>query len=170
MTDYLNNKIFEILKQHEGGREFFDNLDHMIRMDYQVIDLFLDFIKKSSPNYPDNYTYGTKCVVYLTGEFGKILFNNKQRHSAFAGHEFRWVEGGLRNGDKTIELPEPYEPEYSIFVDDSIYSYNTAKTIEKAIGKEFDDIYVVYDGSKQIRRNTKSLFRYYEKRTTQTTT
>ena len=62
----LNYKIAEILKQHEGGEEFFDALDAMVRGDMDILHTFLNFV------YSEIGDTGEYSLI-LSGQFGNAL-------------------------------------------------------------------------------------------------
>ena len=64
----LNYKIAEILKQHEGGEEFFDALDAMVRGDMDILHTFLNFVY-SELDYTKEYS------LILSGQFGNAIMS-----------------------------------------------------------------------------------------------
>ena len=159
----MNEKIAEILKRHpEGGEKFFDALDLMIRSDQDILKSYIDWVFRQLV-----LTENICCVV--TGSFGRVLVS---LYGDTLYKKFRQViivNGGIRSGNP-VELPiNNLSQLYSkkiILLDDSYYSGKTCREIEKKLQKldytiTFNDIYVIYDGSKEKSDKVKSMFRYY---------
>ena len=156
----LNYKIAEILKQHEGGEEFFDALDAMVRGDMDILNTFLNFVYFE---IGDTKEYS----LILSGQFGNALMGI---YGAKLFEDFSsviLVEGGLRSGKTPTIFRQNFTETKFILLDDSFYSGTTKNTIERAL-KVVDSqakivkTFVIYDGSKTKEYNLYSMFRYYD--------
>lgn len=156
----LNYKIAEILKQHEGGEEFFDALDAMVRGDMNILHTFLNFV------YSEIGDTGEYSLI-LSGQFGNALMSI---YGAKLFEDFSsviLVEGGLRSGKTPTIFRQTFVNTKFIMLDDSFYSGTTKDTIERAL-KMIDSqarivkTFVIYDGSKVKKNNIFSMFRYYD--------
>ena len=176
----INEKISEILKKHVEGKEFFDALDYMIRSDADVLKIFMNFLKSDFERNSLNKRVG----IILTGEFGHALYNNYRHDLLDMSRDIIFVSGGLRKPNTCVELYTDALPcEYYVVLDDSIYSGNTIKNIGNALNinntytqSKLYMVYVIYDGSKDIKfnelygsdvfpvpnTNIKSLFKYHK--------
>jgi hypothetical protein len=164
----LNEKIGNILKRHPEGKEFFDILDATIRGDYEILDSFMDFVKRSITRADG---------IVLTGEFGRVLVNNHLKSLLEISTNIILANGGIRGGeevelykdfiDSPYALQDFWKADY-IFLDDSIYSGITSLKIEAKI-KELNEtcrlfkVFVVYDGGLEPRRDVYSMYRYHKK-------
>ena len=156
----LNYKIAEILKQHEGGEEFFDALDAMVRGDMDILNTFLNFA------YSEIGDTGEYSLI-LSGQFGNALM------SIYGAKLFEYfssvilVEGGLRSGKTPTIFRQTFVNTKFVMLDDSFYSGTTKDAIERAL-KMIDSqakivkTFVIYDGSKVKKNNIFSMFRYYD--------
>lgn len=156
----LDQLVAELIRKHEGGEKFFDNLDKAVqRSDY------LQALYSFFSNHRDRLW---DPVIIVSGEFGRH-FANWHGNMVYAPHiRVIHVEGGLRHTGNTNSL-EPYKEtlrgKKAVFFDDSYYSGNTRKAVKKALRKAGATLiatFVVYDGSKEKHPNVKSLFRYYD--------
>ena len=156
----LNYKIAEILKQHEGGEEFFDALDAMVRGDMDILNTFLNFA------YSEIEDTGEYSLI-LSGQFGNALMGI---YGAKLFEDFSsviLVEGGLRSGKTPTIFRQTFVNTKFIMFDDSFYSGTTKDAIERAL-KMIDSqariikTFVIYDGSKVKKNNIFSMFRYYD--------
>ena len=156
----LNYKIAEILKQHEGGEEFFDALDAMVRGDMNILHTFLNFV------YSEIGDTGEYSLI-LSGQFGNALMSI---YGAKLFEDFSsviLVEGGLRSGKTPTIFRQTFVNTKFIMLDDSFYSGTTKDAIERAL-KMIDSqarivkTFVIYDGSKVKKNNIFSMFRYYD--------
>ena len=156
----LNYKIAEILKQHEGGEEFFDALDAMVRGDMDILNTFLNFA------YSEIGDTGEYSLI-LSGQFGNALMGI---YGAKLFEDFSsviLVEGGLRSGKTPTIFRQTFVNTKFIMFDDSFYSGTTKDAIERAL-KMIDSqarivkTFVIYDGSKVKKNNIFSMFRYYD--------
>lgn len=156
----LNYKIAEILKQHEGGEEFFDALDAMVRGDMDILHTFLNFV------YSEIGDTGEYSLI-LSGQFGNALMSI---YGAKLFEDFSsviLVEGGLRSGKTPTIFRQTFVNTKFIMLDDSFYSGTTKDAIERAL-KMIDSqakivkTFVIYDGSKVKKNNIFSMFRYYD--------
>ena len=156
----LNYKIAEILKQHEGGEEFFDALDAMVRGDMDILHTFLNFV------YSEIGDTGEYSLI-LSGQFGNAFMGI---YGAKLFEDFSsviLVEGGLRSGKTPTIFRQTFVNTKFIMFDDSFYSGTTKDAIERAL-KMIDSqariikTFVIYDGSKVKKNNIFSMFRYYD--------
>ena len=156
----LNYKIAEILKQHEGGEEFFDALDAMVRGDMDILNTFLNFA------YSEIGDTGEYSLI-LSGQFGNALMSI---YGAKLFEDFSsviLVEGGLRSGKTPTIFRQTFVNTKFVMLDDSFYSGTTKDAIERAL-KMIDSqakivkTFVIYDGSKVKKNNIFSMFRYYD--------
>ena len=165
--EQLNKLVNDMIEEHEGGEEFFNNLDESIRDDpnylymVELVKMFQEaFISDKKTNIPLN-----KYRIVVSGRFGTV-FSNWARSVRFR-YQIIEVNGGLRHGD-VIPLDaflEDISGYNFIFFDDSFYSGRTRdkvyKEIERLGGKAIGTC-VVYDGSKERDDDVHSLYRYYE--------
>ena len=156
----LNYKIAEILKQHEGGEEFFDALDAMVRGDMDILHTFLNFV------YSEIGDTGEYSLI-LSGQFGNALMGIYGTNLFEDFSDVILVEGGLRSGKTPIIFKQNFTKTKFILLDDSFYSGTTKDAIERAL-KMIDSqariikTFVIYDGSKVRKNNIFSMFRYYD--------
>lgn len=156
----LNYKIAEILKQHEGGEEFFDALDAMVRGDMDILNTFLNFVYFE---IGDTKEYS----LILSGQFGNALMSIYGTNLFKDFSDVILVEGGLRSGKTPTIFRQNFTETKFILLDDSFYSGTTKNTIERAL-KVVDSqakivkTFVIYDGSKTKEYNLYSMFRYYD--------
>lgn len=156
----LNYKIAEILKQHEGGEEFFDALDAMVRGDMDILHTFLNFVYSE---IGDTKEYS----LILSGQFGNALMGIYGTNLFEDFSDVILVEGGLRSGKTPIIFKQNFTKTKFILLDDSFYSGTTKDAIERAL-KMIDSqarivkTFVIYDGSKVKKNNIFSMFRYYD--------
>lgn len=156
----LNYKIAEILKQHEGGEEFFDALDAMVRGDMNILVTFLDFVYFEIGNTKE-------YSLILSGQFGNALMNIYGTNFFEDFSDVILVEGGLRSGKTPTIFRQNFTETKFILLDDSFYSGTTRDSIERAL-KMIDSqarivkTFVIYDGSKVKKNNIFSMFRYYD--------
>ena len=156
----LNYKIAEILKQHEGGEEFFDALDAMVRGDMDILNTFLNFA------YSEIGDTGEYSLI-LSGQFGNALMSIYGTNLFKDFSDVILVEGGLRSGKTPTIFRQNFTETKFILLDDSFYSGTTKNTIERAL-KVVDSqakivkTFVIYDGSKTKEYNLYSMFRYYD--------
>ena len=156
----LNYKIAEILKQHEGGEEFFDALDAMVRGDMDILNTFLNFA------YSEIGDTGEYSLI-LSGQFGNALMSIYGTNLFKDFSDVILVEGGLRSGKTPTIFRQNFTETKFILLDDSFYSGTTKNAIERAL-KVVDSqakivkTFVIYDGSKVKKNNIFSMFRYYD--------
>ena len=118
----LNYKIAEILKQHEGGEEFFDALDSMVRGDMDILNTFLNFVYFK---IEDTKEYS----LILSGQFGNALMNIYGANLFKDFSDVILVEGGLRSGKTPIIFRQNFINNKFIMLDDSLYSGTTRDSI-----------------------------------------
>ena len=155
----LNYKIAEILKQHEGGEEFFDALDAMVRGDMDILHTFLNFVY-SELEHTREYS------LILSGQFGNAIMSIYGVKLFDDFSDVILVEGGLRSGKIPTIFRQNFTKTKFILLDDSFYSGTTKDAIERSL-KMVDSqagivkTFVIYDGSKIKKNNLYSMFRYY---------
>lgn len=163
----LNDKVANILKEHEGGEKFFDALDMMIRGDRDILKEFVNFALTGMSLLTDTVRFTSYFpVLVLTGKFGIAILNNFEEELRKYFGDIILVNGGLRKDENPVILKYSIKGNSFCFWDDSIYSGNTRDKIMKSIQEmnpkaSLVRSYVVYDGMKQRDENTKALFRYY---------
>lgn len=164
MTTNLNELVEDLIRRHEGGEVFFENLDKAVQK-----PLYMEALYKAFSKHPDHFW---DPIIVVSGEFGRQFSNWHNTIFAPYIHVFQ-VEGGLRHSGHTDSL-EPYRNlirgRKVVFLDDSYYSGATRKAIQKAVkrlGGTLIATFVVYDGSKEKHPNVHSLYRYYKERTGQ---
>ena len=156
----LNYKIAEILKQHEGGEEFFDALDSMVRGDMDILHTFLNCVY-SELDYTKEYS------LILSGQFGHAIMSIYGVKLFDDFSDVILVEGGLRSGKTPTIFRQNFTKTKFILLDDSFYSGTTKDEIERSL-KMVDGeagivkTFVIYDGSKVKKNNIFSMFRYYD--------
>lgn len=154
----VNEIVKNMLQLHEGGKEFFENLDFAVR-DPDIVESLYNLIDKNHDPYQ---------VIYITtGKFG-IFFRNWIECYGFDLDIVFTVNGGLREGNP-IDSLEPFKEDIEgleyVIVDDSYYSGRTVEAIKAhvdSLGGIHKGTYVIYDGSKEEKPNVYSLYRYYE--------
>lgn len=156
----LNYKITEILKQHEGGEEFFDALDAMVRGDMDILNTFLNFVYFE---IGDTKEYS----LILSGQFGNALMGIYGTNLFKDFSDVILVEGGLRSGKTPTIFRQNFTKTKFILLDDSFYSGTTRDSIERSLKMidsqaEIVKTFVIYDGSKVKKNNIFSMFRYYD--------
>lgn len=152
-TDYLN-LISNTIKSEVGGKSFFNKIDNSIKEDPDIVREICKGLKNewvvSSGSFGDRvYDLFSKNELECKGVVvfnGKILTRNKGVNSYY---------------------PENFDLDNKkfVFVDDSVFSGKTINVIEKYLIEEHNSevsrVVVGYDGSKNIDRKIKSLYRYY---------
>ena len=156
----LNYKIAEILKQHEGGEEFFDALDAMVRGDMDILHTFLNFVYSE---IGDTEEYS----LILSGQFGNAVMGICGAKLFENFFDVILVEGGLRSGKTPTIFRQTFVNTKFIMLDDSFYSGTTRDSIERSLKMidsqaEIVKTFVIYDGSKIKKNNIFSMFRYYD--------
>ena len=154
-TDYLYNsdiikKVNECLRKYESGEIFFNKLDEMMKFDEKIMESFIEKV---------TWETSIDVITIASGEFGLCLHNYELPVTIL-------VQGGLRNGNKIMDLSKFVRPgKKHIFLDDSYFSGKTAKVIKEEVercGGIFAGTYVIYDGSKYKDPTVKSMYRYYD--------
>ena len=143
------DKVNECLEKYKGGEIFFDELDKMVKFDEDILTEFSTKVKGKD----------TSIRTIASGEFGLCLHNYKLPVDII-------VQGGLRKGDKILDLSKFIIPNATyVFLDDSYFSGATANVIKTEIercGGIFKGCYVVYDGSQKPKHRVDSIYRYYD--------
>lgn len=162
----LNKKIVTLLKKHpEGGENFFNALDFMIRNDRNILEQYMNFITELKQKVGTN----TRLGAVVSGAFGRALLSNYYYR---LGNLFQFniivTNGGIRTGE-SVEI---YRDDFGscdkfVLLDDSIYSGTTYKAIQDALPSytKMWGAWVIYDGSKLPKESDidiRALFRYYE--------
>lgn len=161
-TKAFHPKVNEVVKQmlqlHEGGKEFFENLDFAVR-DPDIVQSLYDKIEE--------FTGVIQHIYVVSGKFGVFFKNWIECYGCDIDIVYA-VNGGLRDGDP-IDSLEPFKEDLNglefIFIDDSFYSGRTADTViehVKSFGGRYKGTFVIYDGSKEQRPDVYSLYRYHE--------
>ncbi|MGE0078106.1 MAG: hypothetical protein AB7S48_09620 [Bacteroidales bacterium] len=138
------------LDRFKGGKVFFDNLDSNLTKTI-YIDLLIDtfhLIKKYN-NISLSGNFGSFFWIYYHQYFDNIVLFN-----------------GSLGGQKPLikKLKGRIDNESFIFIDDSIYSGITLRTVEQFLkmnNSQITNTYVLYDGSLKKEDNIYSLYRYY---------
>lgn len=162
----LNKKIVTLLKKHpEGGENFFNALDFMIRNDRNILEQYMNFITELKQKVSDN----TRLGAIVSGAFGRALLSNYYyRLGDLFQYNIIVTNGGIRTGEPV----EIYKDDFNccgkfVLLDDSIYSGTTYKAIQDALPSYIKmwGAWVIYDGSKLPKEayiDIRALFRYYE--------
>lgn len=152
-NEKLDNLVKEMIKEHEGGEKFFDNLDEAVREETYTYDLM---------KLAGRLLY--TCNIIVSGKFGRYFMNFVETSKL----KVNIVNGGLRSGarieDDLCYIEELDNKEF-IFFDDSFYSGKTRNVIKEYLeerGAVLLDTYVIYDGSKEKDPYVHSLYRYYD--------
>lgn len=146
----VNSIVEDMVKEHEGGKVFFDNLDKSLQDKAILSSLFSKLW---------NSTKETVDYIIVSGKFGRFVNNFVSNGDIIV------VKGGLRSGEEIddisfIELKD----KNVVFIDDSFYSGRTRDVIQREIerlGGNFIGTTVVYDGSRTKEEKVNSLYRYY---------
>ena len=147
--------------KHKGGECYFNELDAMIKCNYELLENFIKWATEHS---------GCNCIV-MSGKIGEIV----KKYIAYKLPDIRFVvmSGGLRHD-------EFYKKQYNrlnfllqdrnllplhdaIFIDDSLYSgktYDRVQSLAEFYRTRIKGAYVFYDGSKEKRNDVISLYRY----------
>ena len=152
----LDSVVKDLLSKHEGGKEFFNALDGVIK-DITSKDMVLALMRGSSNEW-----------IAASGEFGDMIYK-------------LWKSGGFKckgivvfNGKmmtNKLDVKNWYPDNFDsndkgfLYVDDSIFSGGTANKIDNFLGEygsKIKSISVIYDGSKEKNKKVKSFFRYYK--------
>lgn len=157
-NDKINEIVNEMLKQHVDGKEFFEHLNLAVQTK-DIIQLLYDEI--------DKFTNGELVYYISSGKFG-IFFNNWIRSFGSDIDYVYLINGSIKEG----ELINPLEPFKSslngnsfVIVDDSCYSLRTINAIKnhvESLGGTYKGSFVVYNGSKEDRKDIHSLYKYYD--------
>ena len=168
--DKIKYYVDKILKDFQGGEEFFDKLDEVIRLpkNIDVIQVLFNTIYKENG---DNFN------VVVSGKFGDWLKFLVNKGILKVNGNLILVKGSLRLEDtnlnklsfkKDIDIiykKHDIDGQDYIFIDDSFYSGSTKKAIEEWLKQHNSKIiktYVIYDGNDKKFDDLKSLYRYYD--------
>jgi len=150
----IDEIVEALIKEHEGGKEFFNALDEAVRKRDYIDQLYHMFKRDCEERDEEPLRYS----FVVSGKFG-IYFNKE-----YPGLNSLIVNGDLKDNN-VLDL-SPFADQINgrefIFFDDSFYSGTTAKKIALALiafGGRIEHIYVVYNGSKNP--NIHSLYSYY---------
>jgi len=148
----LNEIVREMLEKHEGGKEFFNNLDPALQDKEIVGELW-----KKIPG----------ALIITTGSFGRFFSNWLTYHNIVS--PVFVMDGGIRDGKPLTDL-SPFKMEIFrrpfVIVDDSYYSGRTSRAIRKQLeelGATYNGTYVIYDGSFHNHDDVTSLYRYHNR-------
>lgn len=155
IKERLDKAVQELLLKYEGGRPFFHALDAFIK-DILNEDMILSLVRGNSNEYLcTSGEFGNKIYqLWKENKFkcrGVLVFNGKMRTSQIGIKSYFPADFDIK--DKTF-----------VYVDDSYFTGSTANKINRFLienGSKIKSVYVIYDGSKQIRPGVKSFFRYY---------
>lgn len=168
--DKIKYYVDELLKKFNGGEEFFDKLDEVIRLpkNVDIIQKLFDIIYKEQ---------GNKFNVIVSGKFGDWVKYLIDKSIIKVNGNLIHVKGSLRLNDtnlnklsysKYIDIiykKTDIDNQHFIFIDDSFYSGSTKKSIEEWLRKHNSKLiktYVIYDGNDKKFDDLKSLYRYYD--------
>lgn len=156
----LNETIFDLIQEHEGGEKFFDAIDNYIKNNENVIDAILNMINKTGNN-----TQSAGLNIIVSGEFGRI-FASKYATKIDNLDTLIVVNGGIRKGNMVDDLSiYDLQGKQFIFLDDSFFKGRTRNRIAYELeknGAKLTRTYVAYDGCIDKQFNVHSLFRYYD--------
>lgn len=153
----LNDIVEQLIREHTGGKEFFDKLDAAVARP--------DFFRKLWETHSFNDAYGYKPGIILSGKFGQLFAN--WLAAVGINRQVFVVEGGVRYKlriDDLLPFMGAVRGEY-VFFDDSFYSGRTRDNIKEhleQLGARLTKTYVVYDGAREKDPNVTSLYRYYD--------
>lgn len=150
----MNRIVGICLRNHEGGENYFNELDNMVKNNIALVTSYVDYIvEKENIN-----------SIIASGEIGENLIFYKE--VGLINANIVTVNGGLRKGREIANLDSSLiTGKQFIFLDDSYYSGKTADKVNEAVEKNGGNVictYVFYDGSKEKHDNVHSLFRYYD--------
>ncbi len=153
----IGTLVKNLLADHGGGRNYFDNLDFELRAARNV-SVVQEMFRRPLTN------------VAVSGRFGFYLLKLVHNKTISVEGEFVYFCGGLRYG-KHAEILSSSSRDLPkggyTFVDDTFYKGRTLAAVDsalKSIGGFVQNTVVAYDGSQTKRPGVKSLFRYYENR------
>jgi len=148
--------VNQCLKMHGGGESYFDELDGMIKNDFELMVAYLKYTVEKE---------NIKNVV-VSGEIGLILSKLIGKKIIPMDINLICIRGGLRKGREPVGVNIPFcESFKAIFFDDSYYSGKTARVVGEYIQKYGGEIirnYVFYDGCNDRHEDVVSLYRYYK--------
>lgn len=155
IKDRLDNIVNNLLKQHRGGRAFFDALDQAIK-DVTSYDMVLALLKGNTNEW-----------IVSSGEFGdniyKLWKENKFKCKGvlvFNGKMQTYKIGVTGWYPKDFDLNN----KQFIFIDDSLFSGSTFRKVDNFLreyNSKIKSVSVIYDGSREKNKMIKSFFRYY---------
>ena len=110
--------------------------------------------------------------VILSGEIGIKYIQLQLKNKIPDYINLMAVNGGLRRGNDVVGgiaskcslIPDDFDDDIVIFVDDSFYSGKTLNKVKKFINARNGEVvrtYVFYDGCKEKHEDVVSLYRYY---------
>ena len=162
VTANINQLVDTLLKEHVGGQRFFTAMDEAVREP----DYFLEIYLRTLHDYG---ICASPCIhaLIVTGQFGIAFANwwlniNSQMPIIV-------VRGGLKH-NQVADLPELNSVNFKNFknivlLDDTLYAGVTMdiirENVERRGGKLTQGIFC-YDGGKEKRTDTISLYRYYD--------
>lgn len=154
----LKSMVNECLIQHEGGENFFDALDEMMRNDTLLITMLIGRVL-AAPSWD---------YIITSGTFGKLFkeYADNNMPESFSSKVIT-VPGGLRNGASITPFWEDVECSNKkfVFLDDSFYKGRTRDVVKSAVEEHngtFTSTYVFYDGSREKESNVYSFYRYFD--------
>ncbi|HAU86046.1 MAG TPA: hypothetical protein DCW90_11290 [Lachnospiraceae bacterium] len=155
----MSQIVQKCIDSHNGGEDYFNELDGLIKNDEDFLMSYLTYISQSN----------VKNII-VSGEIGFKIAELREKYPWFLKDcNIEYVNGSLRKGNP-IQYSnwklDSYKNQPFIFIDDSYYSGKTfriVKTyIEEVLGGELEASYVFYDGSEDNLDDVKSLYRYYD--------
>ena len=155
--------VIECLTKHIGGENYFNELDGMIKNNEILLVLFLMYAVQDSGVYN----------VILSGEIGIKYIQLQLKNKIPDYINLMAVNGGLRRGNDVVGgiaskcslIPDDFDDDIVIFIDDSFYSGKTANKVKEFINSRAGEVvrtYVFYDGCKVKHEDVMSLYRYYD--------
>ena len=122
----ITSMVNECLIQHEGGENFFDALDEMMRNDTLLITMLLGKVLEN-----EKFDF-----LIVSGTFGKLFkeYTVKNIEGALVDKVI-CVPGGLRNGTKITPFWDEInvKNKHFVFLDDSFYLGRTRNTVRDAV-------------------------------------
>jgi phosphoglycolate phosphatase-like HAD superfamily hydrolase len=156
---YLEEKVWQVLRDHPEGSAFFNNMDKVIKYDARIARLVLNESEHVLPEA--RYTI-------LSGEISNTIW----RYTPLLDNqEIIVVPGALRHGTKIPKPAFKFNGESVRFDDDSFYAGRTKNEVVNFVNRNdgnFVGTLATYLGSQtaepndNLRDNVHNIFRYWD--------